>query len=219
LKKYALILAGGKGSRMGKKTPKQFLQLHGKAILIHTLERFIQAIPDLNFVLVLPKDQTDRWAKISHGTAFQDTPIAFGGNERTDSVRSGLDLVPDGALVGIHDAVRPLVSIKSILSCYQTAEELGNAIPVTPLTDSIRLVEGKDSSALDRANFVAVQTPQCFHSEAIKKAYQDLEGKFTDDASVMESSGAQINLVAGNVENIKITTPVDLVLAEQLLAK
>lgn len=219
MEKYALIVAGGKGKRMGHETPKQFLPLHGKAILLHTLECFSNAIPEIKFVLVLPKDQIELWQEIAQDTEFENIPIAFGGAERTDSVKSGLSLVPDGALLGIHDAVRPLVSAETIINSFEKAAKLGNAIPVTPLTSSLRKVERNSSKAVDRSDYVSVQTPQCFRSGQIKQAYQDLKGIFTDDASVLESAGEKINLVEGNLENIKITTPLDLKLAGQLLAK
>lgn len=217
MEKYALIVAGGRGKRMGNQIPKQFLPLHGKAILLHTLERFIQAIPEIKFVLVLPEDQIDLWKEMARQTDFEGISIALGGAERSDSVKSGLSLVADGTLVAIHDAVRPLVTQETIVNCFQQAEAFGNAIPFAPLTNSLRKLQGDSSKAVDRADYVSVQTPQCFRSELIKKAYQDLDGKFTDDASVLESAGEQINLVKGNLENIKITNPIDLKLAEQLL--
>ena len=204
---------------MGHEVPKQFLPLQDKAILLHTLERFAQAIPDIKFVLVLPEDQLDLWNDIARPTKFTDISIALGGAERTDSVISGLSLVREGTLVGIHDAVRPLVSIETIKNCFKSAEENGNAIPVIPLTNSLRKIDGDQSKAVDRANYVSVQTPQCFRSELIKRAYQGISGVFTDDASVLESLGEKIKLVEGNQENIKITTPLDLKLAEQLLAQ
>jgi 2-C-methyl-D-erythritol 4-phosphate cytidylyltransferase len=219
LKKYALIVAGGKGKRMGNQTPKQFLPLHGKAILLHSLERFSKAIPEINFVLVLPEDQIDLWKELAQNTDFEDIPLTFGGAERTDSVKSGLSLVPNGALVGIHDAVRPLVSEETIVNCFKAAESKGNAVPCNPLTNSLRKIEGQSSKAVDRSDYVSVQTPQCFRSDLIKDAYQNLNGVFTDDASVLESAGEQINLLEGNQENIKITTPLDLKIAEQLLGE
>jgi len=202
---------------MGNQTPKQFLPLANKPILIHTLERFAQAIPQIKFVLVLPGDQLDLWREISTNSQFSEIPIAFGGAERTDSVKSGLEKVPEKALVGIHDAVRPLVGIDTIQKAYQEAETSGNAIPVTKLTNSLRKLSGDSSLAVDRTQFVSVQTPQCFQSDLIKAAYQKLQGVFTDDASVLEAFGEKINLVEGNLENIKITTPLDLKLAEQLI--
>ncbi|MAY84654.1 MAG: 2-C-methyl-D-erythritol 4-phosphate cytidylyltransferase [Flavobacteriales bacterium] len=217
MEKYALIVAGGKGKRMGHQTPKQFLPLAGKAILLHTLEQFSEAIAEIKFVLVLPKDQLSLWKEVSANTKYADVPTAIGGNERTDSVKNGLDLIPSDSLVGIHDAVRPLVSAATILGTFAKAEESGNAIPVKTLTDSLRTLEGDISKAVDRSNYVSVQTPQCFHAGLIKSAYENLEGSFTDDASVIEAAGEKINLVEGNLENIKITTPLDLKLAELLV--
>lgn len=220
MKQYAVIVAGGKGKRMGHEIPKQFLPLNGKAILLHSLETFKKALPNIQFVLVLPKDQVDLWQEISKGTDFQDVVLAKGGAERSDSVLAGLEKVPDDAIVGIHDAVRPLVSRSTIQNAYATAEKQGNAIPVVQLVDSLRQKQASGTIAVDRSEFLSVQTPQCFQAKALKNAYADQASKvFSDDASLAEAYGEKINTVEGNPENIKITRPQDLKIAEFLLAQ
>jgi 2-C-methyl-D-erythritol 4-phosphate cytidylyltransferase len=211
MKRQVIIVAGGSGSRMGSDIPKQFLELNGKAILLWTLERFAESIKIENIILVLPKSELDRWVALSSGTQFEKVQIAFGGATRFDSVKAGLDLVDKKGLVGIHDSVRPFVSINTINSCFEKAKDKGAAIPVVELKDSIRRVFVGTSRSQDRNNFRLVQTPQCFRANkliaAYKKPYSDL---FTDDASVYESAGNKISLVEGNAENIKLTTPEDL---------
>jgi 2-C-methyl-D-erythritol 4-phosphate cytidylyltransferase len=202
---------------MGTETPKQFLPLHGKAIILHTIDKFIQALPEARLVLVLPEAEIARWKVMVFDTSYQNIEIAVGGASRFESVKAGLALI-EGGLVGVHDAVRPLVSKQTILSAFETAAEKGSAIPVTPLKDSIRKVEGKGSKALDRNQFFLVQTPQCFHAKALKSAYeQAFSPNFTDDASVYESSGQSVALVSGNESNIKITSPEDLEIAAVLM--
>jgi 2-C-methyl-D-erythritol 4-phosphate cytidylyltransferase len=220
LEKYTLIVAGGKGKRMSNSIPKQFLPLKGKAILLHSLERFQTAFPDIHFVLVLPKEHIAEWKQLAMNTAFENIEIAEGGAERTESVQAGLNLIPTACIVGIHDAVRPLVSIATIKKTYELAEKVGNAIPVISLNDSIRRVGNKGSQAVDRNLYKIVQTPQCFRSSDIKSAYQKIgDSLFTDDASVLEATAKEIHLVEGNRENIKITNPSDLTIAEALLAQ
>lgn len=205
---------------MGNSIPKQFLPLKGKAILLHSLERFQMAFPDIHFVLVLPKAHMAEWKKIAANTAFENIDIAEGGAERTESVQAGLKLVPENCILGIHDAVRPLVSIATIKKAYETAQEKGNAIPVISLNDSIRRVDENGNQAVDRNLYKIAQTPQCFLSSDIKSAYENIgTSGFTDDASVLESTSQDIYLVEGNRENIKITNPSDLILAEALLTQ
>ncbi len=212
-----IIVAGGKGLRMGKEIPKQFLPLHGKPILFHTLEIFKKTIPNLKIILVLPKDEVQRWKNLSKNTAYQAIPIALGGDSRFDSVKAGLSLIKEG-VVGVHDAVRPLVSPSTIINAFKTAEKRGSAVPVIPLNDSIRKIEGKNSRAVDRTSYCLVQTPQCFKYDLLQKAYQvDYTPSFTDDASVFEAAGHSVQLINGNVENIKITTVKDLKIAEVLM--
>lgn len=202
---------------MGAEIPKQFLPLHGKAIILHTIDKFKQALPDARLVLVLPKAEIARWKVMAYDTPYQNIEIAEGGASRFESVKAGLAFIEDG-LVGIHDAVRPLVSPKTITTAFQTAEEKGSAIPITPLKDSIRKVEGENSEAVDRNQFYLVQTPQCFHAKALKLAYeQDFSPNFNDDASVFEAAGNSVILIPGNEANIKITSPEDLEIAAVLM--
>lgn len=202
---------------MGHAIPKQFLPLNGKPVIFHTINAFKKAIPSIRFVVVLPEDQIDYWKELSQGTEYESLPIALGGKERTDSVRSGLKQISNGAVVGIHDSVRPFVNEEVIKNCFSTAEKLGNAVPVVPVTESLRKLSSDSNSAVNRSDYRIVQTPQCFQSDFIKSAYDQLNGNFTDDASVLESMGGKINLIEGNVENIKITQKSDLRLAEALL--
>jgi len=221
MKTFALILAGGKGLRMGADLPKQFLLLAGKPVLMHTLEAFHKADPQIELILVLPLEHQDYWSELC--TKFDFTlkhRIASGGAVRFDSVRNGLALIQQEGLIAVHDGVRPLVRPSLINRCFSKALEKGAVIPVFELTESIRRIEGDRSYAEDRSHFCSVQTPQTFQSELLKKAYQQpFRALFTDDASVVEAAGYKIALLEGHRENIKITTPQDLLLAEQLLLK
>ena len=218
MKKHVIVVAGGKGLRMGSKTPKQFLEIAGKTIIIHTLEKIKKALPMAELFLVLPETEIDRWNDISDGTDFQEIKVANGGVTRFDSVKAGLALINSDGIVGIHDAVRPFASIQTIRAAFAEAEESGAAIPVVEQRDSLRKLEGNTSLAVDRSEYKVVQTPQCFRLELLIKAYQQqFSKKFTDDASVVESNGFGITLVEGNDSNIKITTKKDLKLAEYLL--
>jgi 2-C-methyl-D-erythritol 4-phosphate cytidylyltransferase len=218
VKQSVIIVAGGKGSRMGSETPKQFLPLKGEPILFRTIRCFQLALPEADIVLVLPKAEMARWQVMAFDTPFQSIKTVAGGAQRFDSVKAGLELVREG-VVGIHDAVRPLVSQKCIQNAFKLAAEKGSAIPVVALKDSLREIKGEQSFAKNRADFCLVQTPQCFEVTKLKEAYQqNYQSNFTDDASVFEAAGNTIKLVAGNTENIKITTPEDLVIAEALLA-
>ena len=221
--KYAIIVAGGKGERMGENTPKQFLELKGKPILMHTIEKFRTTFQDIEIILALPENQIDFWEELCvlHHFPFSPKRVVKGGKTRFESVKNALTQVTDKTIVGIHDGVRPLVNSDTLESCYLTAEEKGNAIPVVDVIDSLRHVSKQEgtNSAVTRSCFKAVQTPQCFKSELILKAYeQEFNPAFTDDASVVEKMGETINLVEGNTENIKITTQQDLILAEALLS-
>jgi len=219
LKQYVIVVAGGKGTRMGTEIPKQFLELNGKAIILHTLEKFSKALPQATLFLVLPKSQLTRWKEISKHTSFQNIEIAFGGLTRFDSVKSGLTLIKEEGVIGIHDAVRPLVSVSTIENVFSSAEKTEAAIPVVELKDSLRQLNMNHSKAVNRSSFRIVQTPQCFTTKLLKKAYQQtFKDNFTDDATVVESLGKSPSLVEGNYENIKITTMEDLRLAEAFLA-
>lgn len=216
---YAVIVAGGSGTRMGSEIPKQFLCVDGLPVLMRTLSIFHQFDKDLKLVLVLPENQIEYWEDLCDKHQFLlEHQITAGGNTRFESVKNGLKLVNEPALIGVHDGVRPFVSPDSLRRCYHHAKVLGNAIPVLDAFESVRQVNNATSKALDRSTIKLVQTPQVFHSAILMQAYcQDYSPFFTDDASVVEAYGKTIHLVAGNRENIKITTPFDLVLAEAFL--
>lgn len=218
MKKALIIVAGGVGKRMQSQIPKQFIELNGKAIIFHTIEKFWTTYHNISTIVVLPKEELDRWKKLVTGTKFQDITVAIGGKTRFDSVKSGLKLLEAESIIAIHDAVRPLVSHTTICNCFEKAEKHGAAIPVLPLKESIRELSPNGSKLLARENFRTVQTPQCFSSTVLKKAYEtEYQSIFTDDASVVEQSGIKIELVDGNYENIKLTTPEDLLIAKALL--
>lgn len=219
---YAIIVAGGKGERMGATTPKQFLELSGKPILMHTLEKFQQTVPSIKIILALPENQFDFWEELCYKHKFVTTPhqIVKGGETRFHSVENALKLVKEEGVVAIHDGVRPLVSEATIKRCFIEAESKGNAVPVMDVVDSIRHFskQSKKSEAVSRSCYKIVQTPQCFSSELILKAYeQEFDKLFTDDATVVEKLDVAINLVEGNKENIKITTEEDLLIAEAFI--
>jgi 2-C-methyl-D-erythritol 4-phosphate cytidylyltransferase len=218
LKQYVIIVAGGKGVRMGTTIPKQFLEIKGKAIILHTLEKFKEALPSAELLLVLPKDEIARWHELSVGTEFEKIKLANGGSTRFGSVKSGLNLIQSDGIVGVHDAVRPFVSLKTIQKVFAEAFIAEAVIPVVELKDSIRKIVDGSSVAADRANFRIVQTPQCFNVRLLKEAYQQPFNKgFTDDASVVEANGVGIKLVEGNYSNIKITTVEDLKIGQMLM--
>lgn len=221
LKKYAIIVAGGSGTRINSPLPKQFMKLDGKPVLMHTISKFAEAGIPIEVILVLNKEHMTTWSDLCKEHQF-NTPvtIAEGGENRFESVKNGMKLLPEQeALVAIHDAARPLVSAKTIITTFKAAEMYGNAIPAIPLTESIRQIDSTKSIAVDRTRYCIIQTPQCFLSGILKKAYEKAEYKihFTDDASVVEACGEKIHLVDGNPDNIKITTPRDFILAESLL--
>ncbi|MBW6484154.1 MAG: 2-C-methyl-D-erythritol 4-phosphate cytidylyltransferase [Vicingaceae bacterium] len=220
--KYAIIVAGGKGERMGNHIPKQFLKLNGKPILMHTIEKFHSTFPELKIILALPENQFDFWEELCYKFGFTNIPheIVAGGKTRFHSVQNALKLVNENGIVAVHDGVRPLVSQHTIINCFKTALQLGNAVPVVDVVDSLRYVNKAENKAVKRACYKIVQTPQCFQTALIKKAYQqDFIEEFTDDASVVEAIGIKIHLVTGNKENIKITSPEDLVIAEDYLTR
>jgi len=214
-----VIVAGGTGSRMKSETPKQFLDLAGKPVILWTIEKFLTFDPSIKVILVLPESHLIVWdgLKKKHAHA-EDVIITTGGSTRFQSVKKGLENVyPDG-IVGIHDAVRPLVSQDTLVRCYTEAEKTGSAVPVIDSEDSLRTVIGLGSNILDRASVRRVQTPQVFQADKLITAYDNcLEKAYTDDASVYESYYGQVNLVEGNIENIKITYPTDMKVAEALL--
>ena len=216
---YVLIVAGGVGKRMNSQVPKQFLMLDDKPILYYTVHKFLQALPDYKIILVLPADTFSTNCFLAEYFPEQENIIAISGGEtRFHSVQNGLNVIEGDGLVLIHDGVRPFVSDDVLKRCIQTASSNGNAIPCVALNDSLRCIDGEHSIALDRTNYRSVQTPQTFRIAEIKQAYeQTYQVSFTDEAAVYEAIGGKINIVEGNDENIKITTPQDLVLAEYFI--
>ena len=219
---YAIIVAGGKGLRMGGEVPKQFLPIGGKPVLIRTIEVFLQAYPDINIILVLPVSQQGYWQQLCQEYAFSvPVQIADGGETRFHSVSNGLKLIPDGTegVVGVHDGVRPFVSVETIRRCYDKAVEQKAVVPVIPVVETVRrLCEDGTSVTVPRDDYKLVQTPQTFNISLLKEAYcQPYSSFFTDDASVVEALGQPVHLVEGNRENIKITTPADIRFVNGLL--
>lgn len=213
-----LIMAGGSGQRMNAGIPKQFLLLGHIPVLMHTIHVFHAFDSNINIVLVLPENQIQIWNDLCKKHTFTiKHQITTGADTRFGSVSNGLKLIHGKGVLAIHDGVRPLVNHSTLKRCFELAEEKGNAIPVMPLVESVRSIKDKTSKAENRERFVSVQTPQVFDVELIKKAYkQEYESAFTDDASVLEKMGIAIHLTEGNTENIKITRPVDLIVAEAL---
>jgi 2-C-methyl-D-erythritol 4-phosphate cytidylyltransferase len=219
MKKYAIVVAGGSGTRMGANLPKQFMLLRDKPVLYYTLKAFLEAYDDLQVVLVLPVDYTDMGQEIID--AFFDKErirITAGGDTRFQSVKNGLFLVEEESIIFVHDGVRCLVTKDLIQRCYLQAVATGTAIPVVPSKDSIRFITEEGNEALDRNKVMLVQTPQTFHSKILLPAFQiDYKDKFTDEATVVEAYGMKLALVEGEENNIKITRPVDLLIAESIL--
>lgn len=221
MQKYAIIVAGGKGSRMQSALPKQFMLLAGKPILIHTLERFYQYDNCLKITLVLPSNQLLHWQELcqKHNCTIPHK-IVEGGKTRFHSVLNGLKTIHSDGLVAVHDGVRPFVTQDTIARCFNQAQLNGTAVPCIQVIDSIRYYDENQNKALNRNNYCLIQTPQVFDSKLLKDAYkQAYSDTFTDDASVVESLGGKIYLVDGNRENIKVTTPYDLELAEKFLLR
>ena len=216
---YIIIVAGGKGLRMGGDIPKQFLPIGGKPVLMRTIERFRAYSKEICIIVVLPKSQQEYWHQLCKDYHFDvEYLLADGGETRFHSVQNGLKLVPDDAqgVVGVHDGVRPFVSIEVIRSCYEAAREKQAVIPVTPVVESLRHIASQQNVL--RSNYSLVQTPQCFDIQLLKAANQQpYSESFTDDASVVEAYGHEVAMVDGNRENIKITTPFDMKIAETLV--
>lgn len=219
---YLILVAGGKGLRVGGEVPKQFRLLNGRPVLAHTMEAFIAYDREIGIVLVLPDEHREYWADLCkrHGIDIPHRVVA-GGATRFHSVKNGLEVIPDDAWVGVHDGVRPLVSREIISRTYETAREMQAAFPVIPLSDSIRKYTEfpLQSIPVNRSDYCLVQTPQVFRSNLLRVAYQcDYRDDFTDDVSVVEASGiCRPVMVEGSRENLKITTPEDLLFAEILL--
>lgn len=221
MEKYAIIVAGGVGKRMGSVLPKQFLMLKAKPVLYYTIKTFLEAFDDLQIVLVLPEEFADLGREIIDAYFdYRRIRITSGGETRFHSVQNGLRLVQGEAIVFVHDAVRCLVSPQLIHRCYNHALQMGSAVPVTRSKDSVRMLneELNDNEVLDRTKVVLVQTPQTFHSRILRPAFEiDYKERFTDEATVVEAFGLKISLVEGEEDNLKITRPVDLLIAEKIL--
>jgi 2-C-methyl-D-erythritol 4-phosphate cytidylyltransferase len=219
MKRVTIIVAGGSGSRMQSDLPKQFLELSGMPVLAHTLHQFHRFDRQMQLIVVLPASWVTYWHEQQRAMPLPPHHVVEGGSERFFSVQNGLKLVDSEAVVAVHDAVRPFVSLATLTRCFDTAARAGSAVPVMPLTESLReIIAPNRSKAVERARFRAVQTPQCFHADQLKHAYnQPFSAAFTDDASVMEAAGFTINTVEGNPENIKLTSPSDMLFAEALL--
>ena len=219
MKKYAIIVAGGMGSRMKVNMPKQFLHLKNKPILFYTLDTFLKSFEELQIILVLPQDYIEAGQEIINEYFNKDRiKITVGGGTRFQSVKNGLQLITEDSIVFVHDGVRCLLSVDLIHRCYQSAVEFGSAIPVINSKDSVRLVLEQGNEALERDRVKLVQTPQTFQSKILLPAFGvDYQDKFTDEATVLEAFGMKVHLVVGEEQNIKITQPIDLLLAEGIM--
>lgn len=219
MKKIAVIVAGGKGERMNLNIPKQFMVLNGKPLLYYTLKTFLEAYEDMQIILVLPEEYIDNGKEIIDG--FFDSAriqITTGGRTRFHSVQNGLELIQDEAVIFVHDGVRCLLTKDLIRRCYDAALEAGSAVPVISCKDSVRMITEDGNEMINREILKLVQTPQTFHSKILIPAFQiDYKDKFTDEATVVEAFGLKVQLIDGEDQNIKITTPVDAVMAEKIL--
>ena len=218
-KKYAIIVAGGSGTRMGADIPKQFIKLGGKPLLQHTIEKFLSLSFPVGIIVVVSPEGKDYWKKYCSETGFLERyAIPSGGITRFHSVANALQYLPDETVVAVHDGVRPLVTAEFLERMFAAGEELGNAVPAVAPVETVREVCGPESYVLRRDDIRLVQTPQVFRSEVLKAAYRlPYDPAYTDDASVVEAAGYRINLVDGLRYNLKITTPEDLDLARPLL--
>ncbi|MDP4272602.1 MAG: 2-C-methyl-D-erythritol 4-phosphate cytidylyltransferase [Bacteroidota bacterium] len=221
MKRYAIIVAGGKGERMSSDLPKQFIQLRGIPLLMHTIKVFYDYDSFIQLIIVLPANQISLWKKLCNEHSFAiPHEIVQGGETRFASVKNGLVAIKEKCIIAVHDGVRPLVNRQTLENCYSTAEHYGTAVPVFAIVDSLRKTENNTNFAVERNQYCTVQTPQVFQSSILKIAYnQTYEERFTDDATVVESLGIELNLVEGNRDNIKVTTPPDLKIAEVLLSE
>ena len=218
--RYAIVVAAGSGKRMGAPLPKQFLEVKGKPLLMHTLTRLHEFDASMSVLVVLHPEYFSYWQEQIAQHAFPvPHKLVAGGEERFHSVKCALDVIVDmNAIVGIHDGVRPLVSVDTLIRCFEAAEEYGNAVPVIAVNDSLREISESGNFGVDRSRYRIVQTPQCFKASLLKPAFnRAYRSSFTDDASVFESTGNAIHLVEGNRDNLKITTPEDLRWLESML--
>lgn len=230
MKRFVVIVAAGKGVRMGNSLPKQFIPIAGRPLLVHSMETFHRWNADVPQIIVLAEEYKSYWSMLcSEIKGIPPHYVVSGGATRFESVKNSIRFVTENlvspedtesSIVGIHDGVRPFVSLETIEACFAEAEKSGAAIPAVPVVDSIRRTDGETSHPVDRTQFVAVQTPQVFRLSLLADAYQqDCNPQFTDDASVVETFGKDVVLVKGNPENIKITTPFDLKIAKSVLEK
>ena len=218
MKRYAVIVAGGRGERMGADRPKQFLEIEGKPILRHTIERFLAFDPFIEVIVVLPSAQKDWWRDYCRQNGFlKRYTIVSGGITRFHSVQNALRFVGDEGVVAVHDGVRPLVRRDLLERIFKAAESYPAVVPAVPVVESVRRVEEEKSAPVSRDGLMLVQTPQVFEAGLLKRAYdRPFSPSYTDDASVVEASGGSVHLVAGDRINLKITTPEDLQLAAGL---
>ncbi|HLG40228.1 MAG TPA: 2-C-methyl-D-erythritol 4-phosphate cytidylyltransferase [Chitinophagaceae bacterium] len=221
MNKYAVIVAGGSGTRMGNNLPKQFMLLNEKPVLYYTIKTFLNAYDDMQIILVLHPDYLDTGKEMVNKYFKKvNISIAAGGETRFQSVKNGLNVIEKESIIFVHDGVRCLITTDLIHRCYEMALATGSAIPVLPSKDSVRLLKEGNSEPFDRNKVMLVQTPQTFHSKILLPAYKiDYKDKFTDEATVVEAYGMKVSLVEGEETNIKITRPVDLMIAEQILAE
>ena len=222
VKQAVIFVAGGTGTRMGSPLPKQFLKLNNTPIIIHTLRNFFSFNRNFEMIVVMHHDYISFWKDLC--LQFEDVPehtVVAGGEERFHSVKNGIESVSaDVKHIAIHDAVRPLVSHETLTRCFNALNEHNAVVPAIPINDSIREVHGVLNKSVDRSLYKRIQTPQCFESNILKEAYsKPFSPLFTDDASVVEANGHSVFLVEGNLENIKITSPIDLIVGESLTAK
>lgn len=219
MKKAVIIVAGGKGKRMGSTLPKQFLKLGKKPIIHWAIEQFYNYDNQINVIVVLPENQFSFWAELNKNHQFSiPHKLVKGGEERFHSVLNGLSVLKDEELVAIHDAVRPMVSEGTIKRTFDSAEKNGSGIPVTEVVNSLRKINGNNSASVPRSEYRIVQTPQTFKTEQILKAFKtEYQEIFTDDATVYEKMIGPVSLVEGNSENIKVTTPIDIIISESIL--
>lgn len=218
MKKYAIIAGGGSGTRMGSATPKQFLELNGKPILWYSVQAFVDTFPDIQIIVVAPSAHLAQARDIC--ASFSNIQFVEGGDTRFASVKNGLGLVQEESIVFVHDAVRCLVTKELISRCFNAAVSQGSAVPSILLNDSARMIKGSTHEAVDRNVLRIIQTPQAFKSSILLPAFEaGYRDQFTDEATVVEASGIPVHLVEGEDTNIKITRPVDLAIAQTILAQ
>jgi 2-C-methyl-D-erythritol 4-phosphate cytidylyltransferase len=220
---FVIIVAGGIGTRMKSDRPKQFIDLLGTPIIVRTIRCFLDAIPDIRVIVCVHRNYRGHLDGLieKHGLGAAGIQVTLGGETRFESVRNGLALITNSTgIVAIHDAARPLVSSQTIQSCFDTAATRGNAVPYIKVNESLRKISNNVNHAVNRHEYRIIQTPQCFQVGAIRRAFSLAQGNsFTDDASVLEAAGETVNLVEGNEENIKITSPHDLLIAQAILSR